>query len=89
MNRHFCHVRTDSTEAGPAIDYCWEDKEGCLWAGNGEYESQVNFCPSCGAKAIEPCKVKSQEQRASESPWLKDHEDFGNVLRAAEERWDL
>src|ERR1035437_732824 len=24
---------------------------GTFWAGNDEYESQVNYCPFCGAKA--------------------------------------
>lgn len=37
--------------AGPAIDYCIEYDDEKLFAGNREYESQVNFCPICGYKA--------------------------------------
>ncbi len=36
---------------GTAIDYCFEDDGGRLWAGNTEYETQVNFCPFCGYPA--------------------------------------
>lgn len=36
---------------GVAIDHCTEDDEGIFWAGNGEYRSQVNFCPFCGKEA--------------------------------------
>lgn len=38
-------------QAGHAIDSCEEDEHAFLWAGNGEYESMVNFCPFCGYKA--------------------------------------
>ncbi len=40
--------RGDST---PAIETCWTDIGGRMWAGNGEYVSQVNYCPRCGTKA--------------------------------------
>jgi hypothetical protein len=36
---------------GTAIEKCWENEKGKLYAGNGEYGSQVNFCPICGYKA--------------------------------------
>jgi len=36
---------------GSSITYCTEDNKGRLWAGNGEYESVVNFCPYCGMEA--------------------------------------
>lgn len=39
------------SEYGPAVDYCTEDSDGTLWVGNGEYKTQVNFCPFCGFKA--------------------------------------
>lgn len=43
---------TDSAQAGPAVNYCFEAADdGSFWAGNAEYESQVNFCPFCGEKA--------------------------------------
>lgn len=30
-------------------------KVGTMWAGNGEYDTQVNFCPFCGDAA--PIKI--------------------------------
>lgn len=47
---HFCEGRFDSGMCGPAIDYCYSYDE-FMWAGNGEYESQVKYCPYCGCKA--------------------------------------
>lgn len=38
----------DSTAA---IEECYTDIGGRMWAGNGEYVSQVNYCPRCDAKA--------------------------------------
>lgn len=35
---------------GNAYDTCYEQDDK-LWVTNGEYESQVNFCPFCGEKA--------------------------------------
>jgi len=36
---------------GPAIMSCWENEDGELWVGNGEYSNQVYFCPYCGYQA--------------------------------------
>lgn len=36
---------------GGAINRCWEDEEGRFWVDNGEYCSQVNFCPYTGTRA--------------------------------------
>lgn len=36
---------------GSALDDCTENQEGELWVDNGEYATQVNFCPVCGHKA--------------------------------------
>ena len=33
---------------GAAIEDCVEHDDGSFWAGNGEYGSQVNYCPFCG-----------------------------------------
>ena len=54
---HRCEGRTPSYQCGPAITYCYRDNSkgtlpGSMWAGNGEYESQINYCPFCGAKAV-------------------------------------
>jgi hypothetical protein len=45
---------------GVAIKYTRIDKEGKMWVGNDEYESQVNFCPMTGAEA--PVKLKLVEE---------------------------
>jgi wobble nucleotide-excising tRNase len=36
---------------GGAIRRCQEDEDGTLWVDNGEYASQVNYCPFCGYQA--------------------------------------
>ena len=46
---HRCEFNTPSDNYGPAITECWEEDDE-LWVGNGEYYSQVNFCPFCGYK---------------------------------------
>jgi len=51
MELHRCEGRFDSAQCGSAIDYCETDGDGFMWAGNGEYESQVRHCPFCGQKA--------------------------------------
>lgn len=44
---HRCEGDLPHANCGPAIVDCVE-KDGKLWAGNGEYDSLVNFCPYCG-----------------------------------------
>ena len=36
---------------GSAIHECIEDENGEFWVDNGEYATQVNFCPFCGEEA--------------------------------------
>lgn len=48
---HRCSLRTDHAAHGIAVDTCSEDLNGRLWVDNGEYASQVFFCPVCGMKA--------------------------------------
>ncbi len=48
---HYCEIPSRWHCYGAAIDECHEDQDGCLFAGNGEYGSQVNFCPMCGYEA--------------------------------------
>lgn len=50
-NVHFCEIATKIHLGGPAIDECFEDSDGLLFVSNGEYGSQVNFCPWCGYEA--------------------------------------
>lgn len=56
---HHCEIRTPYEQYGPAITECFEDKDGTLWVDNGEYATQVNFCPMCGKEA----KVRYEEKR--------------------------
>lgn len=50
--KHECNFHNPEEDVyGEAITYCTENKKGELWVGNGEYGSQVNFCPECGYKA--------------------------------------
>ena len=51
---------------GEAVDGCYGTDEGEFWVGNGEYGTQVNYCPACGAKA--PTQVKgSGKQKDGEA----------------------
>ncbi len=49
--QHFCTISSAEPGFSDAIEHVAEQDDGTFWAGNGEYESQVNFCPVCGAKA--------------------------------------
>jgi hypothetical protein len=49
--KHRCDLQSPDKAYGIAIKYWYEDADGKLWAGNIEYESQVNYCPECGFKA--------------------------------------
>ncbi len=56
-DHHNCSPNTGryaDYQAGPAITSCEEDEHGFFWAGNGEYETMVDFCPFCGTKAERP-----------------------------------
>lgn len=56
---HACVVFSPARSCGTAVKYCveYEGIEEVFWAGNGEYETQVNFCPFCGTKA--PVQIPS------------------------------
>jgi hypothetical protein len=59
---HRCDISSMDGAHGPAISTCYED-EGHFWVDNGEYASQVNYCPVCGQQApnpAEPWKPKSE-----------------------------
>lgn len=48
---HHCCAQSKSGGYGGAVDVCFETDDSELWVGNGEYASQVNFCPWCGYEA--------------------------------------
>ena len=50
----FSHAPFDAY--GPAIEYCRES-DGEFWVDNGEYATQVNYCPWCGEKAPKPVET--------------------------------
>ena len=63
---HSCGARTRHDGYGEAITDCIETagRPGEFWAGNGEYGSQVAFCPYCGAKApVQPVPGEHGERR--------------------------
>ena len=51
--KHRCEAPNESKFYiyGDAIYICYEDEIGELIVSNGEYGSQVNYCPYCGYKA--------------------------------------
>ncbi len=65
--RHGCDMeRWPQDGYGEAVDGCYGTDEGEFWVGNGEYGTQVNYCPACGAKA--PTQVKgSGKQKDGEA----------------------
>lgn len=50
-NFHYCEIPCKQHLYGCAIDECYEDLDGYLFVSNGEYGSQVNYCPACGYEA--------------------------------------
>lgn len=51
--KHRCKQDLPTGLYGSAITDCYE-KERQFWVENGEYASQVNFCPFCGERAPSP-----------------------------------
>lgn len=50
--KHHCSLLNFPFEAyGSAVNDCIENEFGEFWVDNGEYSTQVNFCPACGVKA--------------------------------------
>lgn len=62
MNAHHCKLNSPYEAYGVAIEDVYEDDEGRFWAGNGEYGSQVNYCPVCGTKAPKQIEGDKHEQ---------------------------
>jgi hypothetical protein len=60
---HSCEGNLPLDGYGAAVTGCQEDAEGRLWIGNGEYGSQVAFCPYCGFKARVVPEVISEDAR--------------------------
>jgi hypothetical protein len=60
-DKHVCVGGLPHKGYGEAVDGCYEEDNGTLWVENGEYMSQVNFCPYCGYKAkVEAVGIGSQ-----------------------------
>lgn len=58
--KHKCAMDTPDDAYGSAIDICSENDDGMFWVSNGEYASQVNYCPYCGVKAPKQVGEKSE-----------------------------
>lgn len=52
MDNHKCKRPNKAKEStyGQAIEHVFEEN-GEFYAGNGEYYTQVNYCPFCSKKA--------------------------------------
>ena len=74
-DKHDCKYMTPHAAYGNAIAECFELDNGQFWVGNGEYESQVNYCPFCGVSA--PKKVDPLES------WGDECEDRGGDKHGA------
>jgi hypothetical protein len=48
---------------GSAIGYTRIDDDGKMWVGNGEYETQVNYCPFTGQPAPKQMKLVDVEYK--------------------------
>lgn len=62
---HKCTCKVPHAIYGPAVNLCREDHNGTYWVGNGEYASQVNYCPFCGKKA--PTQIKDEDFEIQEN----------------------
>lgn len=57
---HRCEGTLPDALYGPALTYCLEDEYHRLWVDNGEYKSQVNYCPYCGYRAKNQIRLKEK-----------------------------
>jgi hypothetical protein len=57
MQQQFLSYRAPKNIWGSAITYVKINKDGKMWVGNDEYETQVNYCPFTGTPA--PVQMKS------------------------------
>lgn len=73
---HKCDMpdSSENYQGGPAISYCVEYDDFKLFAGNGEYESQVNFCPICGYEAKIKIEEVSKEQLEKAFEKVESHD---------------
>ena len=55
------HFRSPDSMYGPSINYTLIREDGTMWVGNGEYETQVNFCPWTGQEAKKQMKPRLNE----------------------------
>ncbi len=51
VKRHLCEGTLPDGDYGEAITYCSGSEDGGLYVGNGEYASDVAYCPYCGYEA--------------------------------------
>ncbi len=48
---------------GQAINRVHMNEKGEMWVTNGEYATQVNFCPFTGVEAIKKMKVVDSDSK--------------------------
>ena len=55
---------SNSALYGEAVNYTYIKKDGTMWLGNDEYETQVNFCPFTGwAAPVQMILVESGNRK--------------------------
>ena len=58
LDGHSCAGDLPDAAYGPALSRCVEVVAGRFWVSNGEYASQVNYCPYCGVPAPVQAEVE-------------------------------
>jgi hypothetical protein len=66
---------------GSALTYVEVDKDGKMWIGNGEYSSQVNFCPFTGTPAPLQMKVIDYESKLGHRYKLYENVEHESALK--------
>lgn len=87
---HFCEDDyLPSAMHGDAVTKCAEMETGELWVSNGEYASQVNFCPFCGFAARVPVQESALvQERASQFP-VMIADDGLPCFRTSSDEWKV
>ena len=49
---HCCSLNHSLFDEDVAVEKCYEDEEGVLWAENYLSKNPVNFCPFCGYESM-------------------------------------
>lgn len=59
--KFYFHYKSPDSLYGPSITTIYMEDDGKMWVENGEYASQVNFCPFTGTPAETKMEVVGTE----------------------------